>query len=406
MRRSVVWGAVVVAVFGCERKPAPVVPIVAEVTVSRPLTQEVADALEFTGTTAALESVDIRARVTGFLETVHFKPRAKVQNGDVLFTIDQRPFKNALDSAVAAEAALQAQLVKAQTDLEKVQRLVPQGVASEEELTTKLAIRDTLAADISQAQAQIATAKLNFDFCTVTAPTNGRVSRNLIDPGNIVTADVTVLTNLVNDEAVYAYFNVSEQDALTIRDQTRKRLEAEGKTFREQPEPDVVRPVVHLGLMTEEGFPHAGYLDYVAPALDASTGTIPLRARFENTDGTLFAGLFVRVKVPISKPYEALTVTERALGSDQGQRFVLVVNDKNIVEYRPIKVGTLQNGLRVITAGLGADEWVIVNGMQRVRPGLTVKPIQAPMPTEPAAGRPTPPTSASTTAPATRPAAH
>jgi RND family efflux transporter MFP subunit len=390
------------AISGCERPPAALPPPIAEVTVSHPLAQEVADALEFTGTLAALEAVEVRARVTGFLESVHFQPRAKVKKDDVLFSIDQRPFKNTLDSAIGAEEALQAQLVKAQTDLEKVQRLVPQGVASPEELTTKLAIRDSLVGQIDQAKAQIASAKLNFDFCTVTAPISGRVSRNLVDPGNIVTADVTLLATMVNDDAVYAYFNPSERDVLVIREETRKRLEAEGKTFREQPEPAVVRPHAYVVLMTEEGFPHAGYIDYAAPEVDRSTGTIQLRGRFDNADGTLLPGLFVRVRVPISAPHETLNVTERALGSDQGQRYLLVVNDKNIVEYRPVTGGTLHGSLRVISAGLKPDDWVIVNGIQRVRPGLTVKPIQAPMPATPAGGPTAVPSSAPTSNPTTR----
>jgi RND family efflux transporter MFP subunit len=386
MRRNVVAGALVVAaICGCARRPAPPAPTPAEVTVSRPVTQEVAEELEFTGTTAPLESVDVRARVTGFLEEVHFQPRAKVKRGDLLFTIDQRPFKNALDNFVGAEAALQAQLIKAQSDLEKMQRLWPQGAASQDELTEALSTRDTLNGQIAQAQAQIHSAQLDLDFCKVTAPTDGRISRNLIDPGNIVTADHTVLATIVNDDAIYAYFNASERDVLVIREQTRQQLEAADKTFRQQPELSEVRPPAFIGLMTEDGFPHAGFIDYAAPELDASTGTIQLRARFDNTDGVLLPGLFVRVRVPVGQPHAALTVTERALGSDQGQRYLLVVNDKNVVEYRPVKVGTLHDGARVILAGLKPDDWVIVNGIQRVRPGVTVKPIQAPMPISPAA---------------------
>lgn len=406
MRRHVLGVLVVVVAVGCKQQTPPRPSLTAEVTVSHPVTQEVTDALEFTGTLSALESVDIRARVTGFLEEVHFKPRAKMNKDDVLFTIDQRPFKNALDSAVGAEQSLQAQLVKAQWDLDKTQRLVAQGAASQDELTTALTTRDSTAAQIAQAQAQIQTAKLNLDFCTVIAPIHGRVSRNLIDPGNIVTADATLLATIVNDDAIYAYFNVSEQDALVIRDRTRRRLEAEGRTFREQPEPSEVRPPTYLGLMTEDGFPHAGYIDYIAPEVDSSTGTIQLRARFENADGTLLPGLFVRVRVPISKPYQGLTVTERALGSDQGQRYVLVVNDKNVVEYRAVQIGTLHAGLRVIEQGLRPDDWVIVNGMQRVRPGIPVKPVQAPMPTGPATSQPAQPASAPASSPTTRPAAH
>ncbi len=370
---------------GCKpTPPAPTALPPVEVSVSRPLTQTVSDSLEFTGTTAALEQVEIRARVTGYLQSVHYQPRAVVEPNELLFTIDPRPFQNVLDSALGSEAALQAQLIKAQSDLEKIERLVRQGAASQDELTTNLASRDSLVGQIAQAQAEIAAARLNLDFCTVEAPSHGRVARNEIDPGNIVTADVTLLTTLVNDDALYAYFNVSERDALVIRDQTHQRLAAQGKTFRDQPPLAEIAPPAYLGLMTETGYPHAGQIDYGAPAVDPGTGTIELRARFPNDDELLLPGLFVRLRVPISQPYEALTVTERALGSDQGQRYVLVVNEQNVAEYRPVQVGTLHEGLRVITAGLQPTDWVIVNGVQRVRPGATVKPNQVAMPTAPA----------------------
>jgi RND family efflux transporter MFP subunit len=377
------WGAVAgVWVLGmdsgCKRAPSAVLPPPAEVTVSRPVAQPVSDTLEFTGTTAALESVDIRARVTGFLEQVHFQPRAKVNPGDVLFTIDQRPFQNALDQAQSAEASLQAQLVKAQSDLDKEQDLMARGAASQDELTTALTTRDSLAAQVAEAQARISNAQLDLGFCTVTAPIHGRISRTLLDPGNLVAADNTVLATIVNDDDLYAYFNASERDVLTLREQIRQQLVAEGKTPQSQPDITVVRPPVFLGLMTEDGCPHAGYIDYTAPALDPSTGTIQVRARFPNADGQLLAGLFVRVRVPLGEPRPALLVAERALGSDQGQRYLLVSNAQNVVEYRPVQIGSRDGRLRVITDGLRPDDWVIVNGLQRVRPGVTVKPVQAP----------------------------
>lgn len=395
MGRNALSGLMVVgALWGCGQTPAPTPPLPAEVTVSRLTTELVTDALEYTGTTAPLEAVDIRARVTGFLEEVCFRPRAIVNKGDVLFLIDQRPFKNALDSAIAVEAALQAQLRKAQSDLDKVERLVPQGVASQDELTAAVAARDALAGQIAQAQAQIQTARLNFDFCRVTAPIHGRVSRNLMDPGNIVAADNTVLTTIVNDDAVYAYFNFSERDALVLRAEIHRRLEAAGKSPRELLDLAEARPAAFLGLMTEDDFPHAGHIDYVAPNVDPGTGTVEARARFENTAGMLLPGLFVRLRIPVTEPYQALTVTERALGSDQGQRYLLVVNEQNIVEYRPVKIGTLHGGSRVILGGVSPDDRVIISGLQRVRPGVTVHPVPAFTTTAPAAGRDAPPTPA------------
>jgi RND family efflux transporter MFP subunit len=194
---------------------------------------------------------------------------------------------------------------------------------------------------------------------------------------------------------VYVYFNISERDILTLRATARAER---GDPTTPLPELRELRWPLQVGLMTEEGFPHEGVIDYADPAVDASTGTQQVRAVFENQDGALLAGLFVRVRVPLGKPYMALTVTERALGSDQGQRYLLVVNEKNVVEYRPVKVGTLQQGLRVITGGLGAQDRVIVSGIQRARPGLTVSPVETTMPELPAGAPAAAPTTAATAA--------
>jgi len=392
--------AALLASSGCGSGPPPTsAPPPAEVTVSRPLVQEVTDSLDYTGTTAALATVEVRARVTGFLQKVHFEPRAKVRQGDVLFTIDPRPFDLALASDKATLEAKKNELTKAQFDAEKVADLFKREVAAKDEYVEKTSRRDALIAEVARAEAQVRTAQLNLDWCSVTAPTNGRISRNLVDPGNIVTADVTLLANIVYDDSIYAYFNASERDVLILRERARTEAAAASGIPASQPEMRDQHWPVQMALMTEQGYPHQGMLDYTAPQVDAGTGTIQVRGIFPNPTGSLLAGLFVRLRVPIGKPKPALLVTERALGSDQGQRFVLVVNDKNVVEYRPLKIGSLQEGLRVIDAGLTPSDWVIVNGIQRVRPGVTVKPVQAPMPTPPQAttAAATPHTSSGTT---------
>lgn len=387
--------------LGCQpaQPPAPQLPP-AEVTVSRPLQQEVTEALEFTGTTAALESVEVRARVTGFLQEIHFQPRAKVSKGDALFTIDPRPFKASLDAALADLDAKKARLEKAEFDFERFKGLYDQGSATQEEMVKATTDRDALRAAVAAAQAAVENAQLQFDWCQVTAPIYGRIGRNLVDPGNIVAADSTVLASLVNDDDIYVYFNASERDVLTLRERFRRDSAAAGGNPQSQPEIQDLREPAYMGLMTEDGHPHAGVLDYAAPELDPATGTIQVRARIPNPDAVLIPGLFVRVRVPVGQPYSALLVTERALGSDQGQRYLLVVNEKNEVEYRPVKVGTLEHGLRAISAGLKAEDWVIVTGIQRVRPGVTVKPVETPMPVGPAAPL------APTTAPAAGAPAH
>lgn len=392
--------APLIAVPGCAPSAAaptaPPPPM--EVAVSVPLQQEVRDSLEYTGTTEAMETVDVRPRVTGFLTEMHFKLRSTVKAGDVLFSIDDQPFKNALDSAKANLLALEAKLQLAEFDQRKVKELFEKNNASDQEMVKAQSTLDAVRADIAAAQAALQQAELNYGWCKVTAPIAGRISRNYISVGNIVSADQTVLATITNDEFVYAYFNPSERDMLMYRERRTRELEKQGKTFDPRTAGDTV---ARLALMTDEGFPHEGVIDYVAPKLDESTGTLSVRAKFPSPSGVLVPGVFVRVQIPFGDPYQALLVTERALGSDQGQRYLLVVNDRNVVEQRFVKVGTLREGLRVIDEGIQAGDRVIVSGLQRVRPGVTVKPNDVPMPVGPAV-RPREATTG--TPPASRPA--
>jgi RND family efflux transporter MFP subunit len=376
--------AIMVGSAGCQDKPAPAAALPAEVTVCRPLQRQISDAVEYTGTTTAPESVDVRARVTGFLEKVLFEPRARVSAGNAIFEIDARPFKAALDRAEADVLTKKAQLAKAEFDAERIIELAEKGVAAPDELSNATSNRDAFRAAHAAAKAIAQQAALELSWCTVTAPISGRISRNYIDTGNIVTADQTVLARITNDDSLYAYFNCSERDLLTIRERARQQTTADGAPPTSMPEVSQAKWPMFLGMMTEKGFPHAGVMDYTSPEVDASTGTLQVRGVFPNSENLLLPGLFVRLRVPIGKPYPAMVVSERALGSDQGQRYLLVVNDKNIVEYRPVSVGTLDSGLRVITQGVGESDWVIVSGIQRVRPGATVKPIQSAMPADPA----------------------
>ncbi len=357
--------------WGCKKAPPPEPPPT-EVTVSRPLQRQIADAVEYTGTTAAPAAVDVRARVTGFLDKVQFEPRSRVKAGDVIFEIDARPFQAALDRAEADVKAKEAQLVKAQFDAERITDLYKKEVAAPTEYTKEIANLDIVRAAVASSKAVAQQAALERSWCQVTAPITGRISRNFIDAGNIVASDQTVLARITNDDELYVYFNWSEHDVLTIRERSRQEYEAAGGTPTSMPEIRQMKWPVQLGLMTEEGFPHEGVLDYTSPEVDSATGTLQVRGVFPNPGGILLPGLFVRLRIPIGKPYSALVVSERALGSDQGQRYLLTVNPKQEVEYRAVSVGTLQNGLRVITQGIGENDWVIVRGIQRVRPGATV----------------------------------
>lgn len=363
---------------GCSAPPAQALPAPppAEVVVSKPLSRSITETIDVTGVIAPLEDVEIRPRVTGFLEKMYFTPRAIVKKDQLLFTIDPRPFEMALSQAEAELAALRAQMTKAENDVKKVEELLTRGAASADERVDVVSKRDTLAANIAAAYARKSQAELNLDWTSVKSPIEGRISRNLIDVGNLVSADTTVLARVVNDAEVYAYYDVSERDSLMLR----QRARMTGDKL-----PSDAKAPSYLGLMTDSGYPFEGLVDYADVGIRPSTGTIQVRSRFPNADGMLAAGLFARVRVPVSKPFEALVVNERALGSDQGQRYVLVVNAKDVVELRPVKVGKLDNGLRVIEQGLSADDRVITNGLQRVRPGVTVKPVEAPMPVAPEA---------------------
>jgi RND family efflux transporter MFP subunit len=370
---------------GCQNPPPPATAPPAEVTVSKPLTRTITDAYEYTGRTQALESVEVRPRVSGFLEKVHFEPRAKVDKGAVLFSIDARPFQNTLDTVKSRLEQAQGVYATAEFNLRNTSDIYKSGAATEREMVEAQSRFDEAKAAVSAAKANIQQAELDLEWCGVVAPIRGRVSRTLVDAGNVVAADATILTTIVNDEQVFVYFNASERDILELRERARTDRAAAGVAEGTQPELRDMKFPLFLSLMTEEGFPHEGVLDYAAPTVDAATGTLQVRGAFPNQNGLLLAGLFCRVRFPIGKPYEALTVTERALGSDQGQRYLLVVNEKDVVEYRPVKVGTLQEGMRVITAGITASDRVIVSGIQRARPGLTVKPVEAPMPVGPVA---------------------
>jgi RND family efflux transporter MFP subunit len=388
---------------GCQSQaPPPAAAPPAEVTVARPVSQMITESLEYTGTLAALASVEIRPRVTGFILSVEYTAPAVVAKDQLLFKIDPEPFDNRIAAKKAQRDAYQAQLIKAQSDFEKVERLYRAGSASVDEFTEAQSRRDALTANIAGVDAEIAQAQLERRWCDVTAPLRGRISRQLVDPGNIVQADTTLLANIVDDSEIYVYFNMAERDVLLLAESGREKRIAEGKAAGERPKIQDLKWPIFIGLMTEAGFPHRGEIDYVAPEIDTSTGTIQVRGVFDNQDTVLVPGLFARVQIPVSEAAPALTVTERALGSDQGQRYLYTVNEKNVVERRDVVVGVLQSGARVIKTGLGADDRVIVNGMQRVRPGLTVQPVDTAMPQAPGAATQPTTTAAQPQAPTAR----
>ena len=371
--RIVVGGllvACVVLLTGCDAPPAALAqPTPVQVTVSQPLQREVVDYEDFTGRTEAVESVEIRARVTGYLDQLLFKEGAEVKKGDLLFQIDPRPFQAEHNQALSQVVLRQANLKFREAELARNKLIFAKGALTQSELDQSVAARDEALAAVAAAEASTEYTKLNLEFTRIAAPVDGRISRAQVTPGNLVQADQTLLTTLVSVDPMYVYFDVDERAILRIQTSVR-----EGKI---QPRQGKEIPVL-MGLATEEGFPHHGTIDFGDNRVDPSTGTIRVRGVFANPkpdrgDRVLMPGLFARVRVPVGDPYAALMVAERALGTDQGQKLVYVVNDKKEVEYRPVKIGKLYDGLRVVEEGLRAGEQVIVNGLQRVRPGATVE---------------------------------
>jgi RND family efflux transporter MFP subunit len=366
-----------VGLTGCARAPAEVpVPAPISVTVSYPIERDITDHADFTARTAAVDSVEVRARVWGYLDKVHFKEGALVRKGDVLFEIDPRPYRAALAQAEGNLTSMQARLTRLDADLARAKRLVSPGALSQEEYDKIAGDRGEAAASLEALRATVQQAKLDLEYTKVIAPVSGRVSRYLVTQGNLIQSGSngggTVLTTIVSVNPIYAYFDVDERTVLRVRQLIR---EGKVKSARETEWP------VSLGLATEEGFPHQGTINFVDNQVNPKTGTLRVRGVFPNKDEALSPGFFARVRVPIGRPHQALLVSDRAIDNDQGQKVLYVVNDKNEVVSRPIQVGALHDGLREITDGLKPGERVIVNGLQQVRPGVTVAPKLVDMPT-------------------------
>jgi RND family efflux transporter MFP subunit len=365
-----------IGVAGCAGAPSgPPVPPTTPVTVSRPVERYVTDYADFTGRTAAVDSVEVRARVWGYLQKVNFKEGDLVQKGDVLFELDPRPYQTLLDQANAKVAQDEAQLAYDEAEYQRRVPLVGPGAVSRSELDKTAAARRVDIANIAADKAVVASRQLDLEYTKVTAPISGRVSRYVVTVGNLLQAGElggTLLTTIVSVDPMYVYFDVDEYTALRVQ-----QLVREDKS--DSPRDDGY--AISLGLATEEGYPHLGAIDFEDNQVNPKTGTIRVRGVFPNKEKVLLPGLFGRVRMPIGRPHRALLVSDRALDTDQGQKVLYVVNEKSEVVSRPVQLGTLHDGLREITEGLKPGEPVIVNGLQQVQPGLTVEPRLVDMPT-------------------------
>ena len=358
-------------IIGCSEKNEYVEPPAPEVTVSRPLVRDVTEFLEFSGTTRAIEEIEIRARVEGFLESVHFQDGDFVKQGQLLFIIDPKPFKAAVENARGRLAKHKAQLERAKKEYQRNQILFKQSAASEANVVKWKGEMEESKGTVLSSQGALDKALLDLSYCTIRAPIDGRVSRKKVDIGNLVGAgEFTLLTTIRQWEPIYAYFSINERDLLAVM----KRAREEGITADN---PDKIP--LELGLANETGFPHQGHMDFVDSTVDPGTGTMLLRGIFPNPGPPyiLVPGLFVRVRLPINERENALLVTERALGLDQGGRYLLVVDNENNVDQRYVEIGDLKDGMRVIREGLKPEDRVVVKGIQRAIPGAKVTPVQA-----------------------------
>jgi RND family efflux transporter MFP subunit len=350
-----------------------------EVFVSQPITKEVTEYEDFTGQTQALHTVEVRSRVTGYLSKMYFEKRegTEVKEGEPLFEIDPRPYEAELAQAEANLAQSQAHARRLAADLKRAEQIVARGAMSREEYEKVVGDKQEADATVLSGTASRDRARLNLSYTKINAPISGRISRRMIDPWNVVKSEETPLTTIVSQDPIWANFDVDEPNVLRLR-----RLVRDGKMQDLQE----AKMPVFLGLGDEEGFPHNGTVDFVDNQVDGNTGTLRMRGIFPNESRLLSPGLFIRIRLPIGGPHQALLVSEQALGRDQSQKYVFIVNSESKVEYRRVKVGKLYDGFREVLEGLASGERVIVSGLQRVRPDVLVEAKLIDMPSPEGSG--------------------
>jgi RND family efflux transporter MFP subunit len=335
-----------------------------EVITTQPVMSEVADYQDFTGRLDAIKTVDIRARVSGFVMTAPFKEGDLVHEGDLLFQIDERTYQATYNQTQANLKQSVADRNLQEQNTLRARRMADSRSLSQEDYDTTLATFEKSRATVGAMEAARDMAKLYLDFTKVTAPLTGHISRRLADPGNLILADNTILTTIVADSTLFAYFDVDERTYLEL---VATAPPGQNPLLAERQFPVVMR------LVNEDEFTHKGSIDFIDNRVNATTGTIRMRGVFGNTAGILKPGLFVRIRLPIGRPYQATLIASEALLSDQGRKYVYVVTDKNEVTYRTVTVGQESHGLSVIKKGLSMGERVIISGMQRVRQGSQVQ---------------------------------
>jgi RND family efflux transporter MFP subunit len=341
----------------------------APVTLAPVEQRELVEWEEFTGRVEAVETVELRPRVSGYVTEVHFKAGALVQKGQALFTIDQRPFETKLRAAHAEVARAEANAEATKREFDRVSALLAAKAIAPEQAETRESMYKQGLAALEAAKAAHHSAEIEFEHSTVKAPISGRISRTLTTTGNYVTAGTTLLTTIVTVDPVYVYADIDENSLLKLQ-----ALQREKKMFQDEKG----RVPVELQLSDEKSFPHQGYVESFDNRLNASTGTMVLRAEFPNAQGVLTPGLFARIRLPMTGKYPALLIDEKAILTDQANKYVLGVDDKNITVYKPVVLGPSMDGKRILRSGLKVGEKVIINGQARLpMPGMPVAPVEA-----------------------------
>jgi RND family efflux transporter MFP subunit len=367
---AVFTAVVLVQLSGCTRgetatptaaAPAP------SVSVATVVSRQISDSDEFTGRFEAVERVEIRPRVTGYISSVNFVQGREVNKGDVLFVIDPRPYEADLKHAQAQLEQARSALTLAVSEQDRANKLLTAHAISREELESRESALEQAHANVTGAQAAVDSAELNMSFTRVTSPITGVVSRAEITAGNLVTSGQTMLTTVVSVDPIYVSFQGDEQGFLNFMNYARKGGDAEA-----------THPVF-VGLANEEGYPHQGAIAFVDNEIDGATGTVRARGRLDNHNREFTPGMFARVKVVGAKTFPALLINESAVGTDQGLKYVLRVGNDNTIEYRQVKLGPVVDGLRVVREGLNVGDTIVVNGLQHVRPGMTITPQRVAM---------------------------
>jgi multidrug efflux system membrane fusion protein len=370
-----------IAASGCTETAAqPGPPPPPQITIAAAIDREITEWDEFTGRLEAIDSVEIRPRVSGYVAAIGFKEGAIVRRGHVLFQIDPRPFQAEVDRLRAELTRARATVQRAGSELQRAERLRAENAMSHEEHDRRAAFAQESAAHVSAVEAALRAVELNLEFTRVTSPITGRVSRAFVTEGNLVSSgpgEATLMTTVVSLDPIHAHFDADERVFLRYTAPMRSDGRAAGR----------ISLPIRMALATERGFPREGQMDFLDNRLDPASGTIRARAVFNNTDGVLTPGLFVRLRVAGSGRSRAVLIQDRAVGTDLDKKFVYVVGDDNTIQYRPVTLGPIVDDLRVVRSGISAGDRVVINGLQRVRPGSKVEPVLAAMDVPPSTSR-------------------